>query len=203
MYKSGMTARQVFDIVEHEADISVPIADSMCALWMNASIQMLYSEIVREERNTVLSFPSSRSVSYSYLSVGADEAAVEARDIVGVYGDGRELERISGGIGAILNTKRPSWYDAGSEMNLLLPFTPENIRIAHVVRPALITAEQAETQEVCVPPEFVPMLLSRLRGEIYKVYNEDALAAKWLADYNAELETFKVWAAQHGEVYGM
>ena len=47
------------------------------------------------------------------------------------------------------------------------------------------------------------MLLSRLRGEIYKVSNEDALAAKWLADYNAELETFKVWAAQHGEVYGM
>lgn len=36
MYKSGMTARQVFDIVEQEADISVPIADSMCALWLNA-----------------------------------------------------------------------------------------------------------------------------------------------------------------------
>ena len=65
MYKSGMTARQVFDIVEQEADISVPIADSMCALWLNASVQMLYSEIVREERNTVLSLPSSRSVADS------------------------------------------------------------------------------------------------------------------------------------------
>jgi hypothetical protein len=46
------------------------------------------------------------------------------------------------------------------------------------------------------------MVAAKMRGEAYKIANEDGLAAKWLADYNAQLESFKVWAADRNHRYG-
>jgi hypothetical protein len=46
------------------------------------------------------------------------------------------------------------------------------------------------------------MLAARLRGEAYKLANEDALAAKWLSDYNAQLDDFKAFSAAHAPSFG-
>jgi hypothetical protein len=46
------------------------------------------------------------------------------------------------------------------------------------------------------------MLAARLRAEAYKIANEDGQAGKWMQDYNAQLETFGVWAARRNERYG-
>lgn len=202
MYKSGMTAAQLYAIVEADADISISVPKDMLALWINAVQQMLYSEIVREERFTALTADGTGSVLYTALAAQTGEAAVEGRDIVGVFdGKGKEFERVSGGIGYIMASTRPVWIDTGSGIKYYAPFPVERMQIAHVARPALVTA--AGTEDICVPIEFVPMILARIRGEIYKLANEDGLSAKWLSDYNTELETFKVWAAQHGEVWGL
>lgn len=198
MYKSGMTAQKLFEILRGDVDISIAIDDNLLLLWLNALQQMLYSEIVREQRVSSI-FGEGDAVPYSQLARAEDESMPEARDIIGVFADNVEAQRVSGGIGRILHGERPAWYDGGSAICMMLPVPAREVQVAHVVRPATATI----TDEVCVPPEFLPMVLSRLRGEVYRVSNEDGLASKWLADFNVELETFKVWCASHREKYGM
>jgi hypothetical protein len=50
--------------------------------------------------------------------------------------------------------------------------------------------------------EWLDLLAARMRGEAYKVANEDGLAGKWMNDYNMQLESFKIWAAKRNERYG-
>lgn len=202
MYNSGITAKRLFSILREDVDIELSIGDGLCVLWLNAVQQMLYSEIVQEQNITVLE-NGGDAVLYSSLSRGDGEDVPAARDIVAVFADGAEAQRVSGGVGRILHGERPAWYDGGSGLCLMLPDRPEIVQIAHIVRPALVTEETASVSPVMVPPEFIPMILSRLRGEMYKIANEDGMAAKWLGEYNTELETFKVWAASHGKHYGM
>lgn len=198
MFKSGMTAGKLFQILRDDVDISLSIDDDLLLLWLNALQQMLYSEIVREQRMTEITGEGDVLV-YSHLSRAEDEAMPEARDITAVFADGVEAQRVSGGIGRILHGERPAWYDRDGAICMMLPVPAREVQVAHVVRPAMAD----EGSEVCVPPEFLPMVLSRMRGEIYRVANEDGLASKWLADFNMELETFKVWCASHREKYGM
>ena len=40
MYKSGMTAAQLFSILREDVDIALSIGDGMCVLWLNAVQQM-------------------------------------------------------------------------------------------------------------------------------------------------------------------
>lgn len=55
---------------------------------------------------------------------------------------------------------------------------------------------------VPLPYEFVELVRCKLRGEAYKLINDDALAAKWIGEYNTLLENFKVYIASHGSMYG-
>ena len=53
-----------------------------------------------------------------------------------------------------------------------------------------------------VPYEFIDIIKAKLRGEAYKLANEDALAAKWLQDYNAQLQDFAAWVQDKAAVFG-
>ena len=161
MYKSGMTAGALFKILREDVDISLSVDDSLLLLWLDALQQMLYSEIIREQRLTRI-VGEGDAVLYTSLSCGVDESIPEARDIVGVFADNVEAQRVSGGIGRILHGERPSWYDGDSAICMMLPVPAREVQIAHVVRPLAATVDS----EVCVPPEFLPMVLSRLRGGI-------------------------------------
>lgn len=198
MFRSGMTVAELFAVLRDDVDISLSIGDELLFVWLNAVQNMLYSELIREQRYTEVSGKGD-AVLYTELSRGVDEAVPEARDIEAVFADGVEARRVSGGIGRILHGDRPSWYDGGNAVCMILPDNAELVQIAHIIRPA----DAELDSEVCVPREFIPMVLSRLRGEMYRIANEDGLASKWLSDYNTELETFKLWCAQHGKTYGM
>ena len=54
-----------------------------------------------------------------------------------------------------------------------------------------------------LPVEFIDLVKAKLRGEAYKLANEDNHAAKWLNDYNTLLETFKAWIADKSANFGM
>ena len=45
--------------------------------------------------------------------------------------------------------------------------------------------------------------IAELRGEAYKLCNEDAVAAKWLNDYNALLDSFRQWLVLRQPNFGM
>lgn len=64
-------------------------------------------------------------------------------------------------------------------------------------------AEQTEDERtVPLPYEFTELVRCKLRGEAYKLINDDALAAKWIGEYNTLLENFKVYISTHGSMYG-
>lgn len=202
MYNSSYTAREVLEILRGDVDISLDISDAQILMWLTSIEQMLYAEIICEQRFTRIPYDGA-IVKYAILNRGAGETIPEARDIVAVFADQSELQRVSGGVGAILHGDRGAWYDTGEEMQLKFPVAPREILVAHAVRPERFSEETASGATVHVPAEFVPMILARLRGEMYKLCNEDNLAAKWLMDYNTEIENFKIWAARHGRKYGV
>lgn len=55
---------------------------------------------------------------------------------------------------------------------------------------------------VPLPYEFVELVRCKLRGEAYKLINDDGVAAKWLAEYDVLLENFKTYIEIHRSKYG-
>ena len=60
-----------------------------------------------------------------------------------------------------------------------------------------------DNSNVMVPLEFIDLVKAKLRGEAYKLANEDDIAAKWLNDYNILLETFKAWISEKSSNFGL
>ena len=85
-------------------------------------------------------------------------------------------------------------------------FQPKEIRIIYFVKPKLNAVDENDNIEpgnVMLPIEFIDLVKAKLRGEAYKLSNEDSLAAKWLNDYNILLETFKAWLNSKQPNFGM
>ena len=79
------------------------------------------------------------------------------------------------------------------------------LSIIYYVRPLPKSIENmnAHNQNIMLPHEFIDLAKTKLRGEAYKLCNEDTLSAKWLADYNALLETFTQWINDKRPNFGL
>ena len=55
---------------------------------------------------------------------------------------------------------------------------------------------------VPLPYEFVELVRCKLRGEAYKLMNDDGQAAKWLSEYDVLVENFKTYIELHRSRYG-
>lgn len=55
---------------------------------------------------------------------------------------------------------------------------------------------------VPLPYEFVELVKCKLRGEAYKLINDDGVAAKWLSEYDVQVENFKTYIELHRSRYG-
>ena len=53
-----------------------------------------------------------------------------------------------------------------------------------------------------LPYEFLDMVKAKLRGEAYKIANENSIAANWLNDYNAILMDFRAWVETKRASFG-
>ena len=202
MYNSGITAANLISDVKNEADISVGILDSVWIRAINTVEQFLYTEILREYASVVLDVNdlTDDKVILSDLPAANGAANIEYDDIIKVFGDDVELSR-SGIIGAVEFPEKDLYYtDYNGNLVLNLVGEFEKITVIYRLRPKLKATDSADV--VAVPPEFIDLVAAKMRGEAYKIANEDGLAAKWLADYNAQLESFKVWAATRNQRYG-
>lgn len=79
----------------------------------------------------------------------------------------------------------------------------KNIKVIYFVRPELIDEKNYTAKKVMVPVEFIDLVKAKLRGEAYKLMNEDAFAAKWLNDYNVLLEDFRAWVEDKRPQFGL
>lgn len=199
MYDSGVKCSDFINSIIGEADISIEIQSDSWYRWLNTVEQFIYTEILDEYASAEIDYASD-SVTLSTLTVPYGCASVTYDDVIAVYADGVQVEK--SGIKGVMNFSDKNLYYTDYNGNLVLSLTevPNKITVIYRLRPILKT--EAGNHNVAVPAEFLDMVSARLRGEAYKIANEDGLAGKWLADYNTQLESFKVWAEKRNKRYG-
>lgn len=208
MFDSGIFAHDLIEQIKSEADIAPDITDESYIQWLNAVEQLLYSEVIKEQKAIML------HSTYSHIGMDsitdeftdANEGDIRFEDIHAVYVDGRQLIKSTVASGVFFP------YSYCKEGNALkINFGPDDgtavpdrtVRIVYFVKPKLKTESNIATETVKVPVEFIDLVKAKLRGEAYKVANEDDVAAKWLNDYNVLLETFKLWLSEKQPTFGM
>ena len=200
MFDSGITASALIEQIKDEADIAIPISDATYVLWLNALEQLLYTELIQEQGKIELDGVNGSVIAIDTLNVPNGENAVRFEDIHAIYADETQLIKSTVASGVLFPN---TYYKIQNDVGLNLKNQPEKLKIIYFVRPALKTVDNISTEYVMLPIEFIDLAKAKLRGEAYKVANEDNLAAKWINDYNVLLETFKAWISGKQSEFGI
>lgn len=206
MYHSGVLVNNFIESLKDEADISLEIPEAAWYRWLNTVEQFVYTEVLKDYVSAEISLEDYPSdvVSLSLLPVPEDASAVCFDDVIRVYGEnGTEIPK--GGASSAYEFPEKSLFYGNGQTALVLSTPEEQVRIGVVyrLRPVLKSAENGASLEVALPPEYLDMAAAKMRGEAYKLANEDSLAAKWLQDFNQQVENFKVWAMSRNERFGI
>lgn len=203
MFDSGISVKDLIEELKNtEVDIALDIPNKTYVEWLNSLQQLLYSEIIKEQRKKTIENPESNVISLPF-EVGTDENAPRFEDIYTVYVGNKQLIKTTLTSGAIFSD---TYCKANNDLwiNTLSPL--EKVEIIYFVKPALVKVDENDEipdVKVMVPVEFIELVKAKLRGEAYKLANEDSLAAKWLNDYNVLVETFKLWIDGKSSKFGM
>ena len=205
MYDSGITVSAFLDSVDQEADISIEIPRTSPLRWLSAVEQFAYTEVLKEyvKAEIALDTYPSDVIDLKNLPVPVGAAIPVYDDVIRVYGEqGQELRK-SGAVAGYENPDYDLFYtDYNGGLILHTRIEQSRITIVYRVRPEIKTQDNESLLNVALPVEYLDMAAAKIRGEAYKISNEDGLAAKWLADYNQQVENFKVWAISRNERYG-
>lgn len=196
MFNSGKSVKELITELKSEVDIAPEIPTSTYLIWLNSIEQLCYSEFIKEQREIIVENPTT-SVSLANLEISTDEAPIRFEDIYAVYSDGVQLMKTTLASGQIFPD---TFYKNGDNLGLNLPYMTKELKIIYFVRPKIKTAE---TGNVMMPIEFIDLVKAKMRGEAYKLVNEDSVASKWLNDYNVLLENFKAWCDNRASQFGV
>lgn len=207
MYDSEVTAADFINGIKDEIDIASVVPDSAFVRWLNTVEQTVYTELIREMRLVHMPVDyvdggDTPAFSLSDIVPEDGEGDVLFDDIIKVYVDNVELDRVSLISGTVFDNIGMYYKNGGKVMvKTLIPATEASV--IYVVRPVkkAIAGGELPSETVKLPGEWLEIAASRLRGEAYKLVNDDNLSAKWLNDYNTCLEQFKVWLTKN-KVYG-
>lgn len=200
MFDSGICASDLISQLKGEVDIAYPISDESYILWLNALEQLLYTELIGEQGEIETDGTAGSEIDVSALSVPSGEASVRFEDIFAVYADKTQLIKSTLASGNLFHN---TYYKTKNNIGLNLKKQPKKLRIIYIVRPELKTVNNYRTLNVMLPIEFIELSKAKLRGEAYKLANEDSLSAKWINDYNVLLETFKLWLQNKQASFGL
>ena len=168
MFDSGVKAKSLIDSIKFEADIALPIASSTYLEWLSALEQLIYSEIIREQKAVTLNGTHDIPIDLSEIQSGEFEAPVRYEDIYTVYADEEQLIQSTVTSGVIF---RDTWYKTENNLGLNLSKTPETIKIIYFVRPAIKKGSGEEIPDIPV--------LFRLNFWTWYVPNFWAKRIKW------------------------
>lgn len=204
MFDSGIKASDLIEQLSNEVDVSLPISKDTYAAWLSSTEQVLYSAFIKDVRKMIKTPqepPNALGITkidLSDSSINPEQDRIRFEDVRAVYyGDLQLLKSTAITASIVPNT----WYKSNDDIKDKMLFchtaekTKKSITICYTVRPAIKKYSDSGTLDstVKVPFEFIDLIKSKLRGEAYKLANEDALAAKWLNDYNAYLQDFQIW----------
>lgn len=199
MFDSGITAYNFIENLKKEADVAPVISDKTYLSWLNSTEQMLYGSIVKEE-----GIYETASISEVTLPIAIDgENSVRMEDITAVYAGSRlsiQLLLVTTANGL---TFENTYFKKNDMLCTHVGSDVDKLKIVYYRRPVIKTTSNWKDCKVMLPVEFVDLMSAKLRGEAYKLANEDSLAAKWLNDYNALLQDFGAWCALKNPKVGM
>lgn len=202
MFDSGITASGLITDLKSEVDVALPVPDEKYLEWLSALEQLLYGMFIQEQKKLILPGPVQNPVNLKTLSVGDDEANIRYEDIYTIFADGLQLIESTVTSGEIFTN---TWYKTDGQLGYNTIEPPQCMEIVYFVRPKIkqLSNNVLPETSVFVPFEFLDMVRAKLRGEAYKMANEDSLAAKWLNDYNVLLQNFKTWILRKKAQFGM
>ena len=206
MFDSGISAVDLIKELKNEVDVAYEIPDGSYIFWLSSLEQLLYSEIIKEQNKIIIVEPPEDKIIIASVFTPFGESPFRFEDIHTIYADGVQLIKSTVTSGVIFpNTYYKTGVDIGYNVrNAKNPlYKVSEIVIIYFARPEIKTGINAGNLNVMIPYEFIDLIKAKLRGEAYKLCNEDIVAAKWLGDYNALLESFKVWILNRKEKLGM
>ena len=198
MFDSGISVKNLIEELKTEVDIALEIPDATYISWLNSLQQILYTEIIKEQRKKVLQPPFANNLIDISSMAENNENTPIFEDIHAVYADDTQLIKTTVTSGVVF---RNTFFRITDKLAFNTENAPKEITIIYFVRPALVD-EQSDAN-VMVPIEFIDLVKAKLRGEAYKLVNEGEISAMWLNDYNILLETFKVWVADKTPNFGL
>ncbi len=207
MYDSAVTTADFIAGIRDEIDIAAIVPDTAFVRWLNTVEQTVYTELIREMKlvHIAVDYADGDDVPSFLLSDiapsdGEEQAIYD--DIIKVYDSGIELDRVSL-ISGLTFDNLGMYYMNGDRVMVKTIIPATEVSVIYVVRPVkkAVINGALPNETVKLPAEWLEIAASRLRGEAYKMANDDNLAAKWLNDYNLYLEQFKVWL-QKNNIYG-
>lgn len=201
MYHSGVTVADAIDMLSNEVDIVGDIPVSSYLRWVSSLEQLIYSDLVVDERSGSVSASPEFTLNLGYLTRGTDEKIPTFDEVRKVYRNGEELTRA--GLSAVhqFGDDKAIYYKKANTVGVSVYGGGVGESFTVIWR-AVPNVKTEESEEILVPYEWLDMVLAKMRGEAYKIANDDAQAAKWLGDYNAQMESFRLWAAERGKRYG-
>ena len=205
MFDSGISVKSVIEELKNtEVDIALDIPNITYVTWLNELQQMLYTETIKEQRKAILNPTTlSNPFNLSVIPTGSGESIPRFEDIYAVYADDLQLIKSSVASGNIFDN---TFYKENNELGYNVKEIPNKLKIIYIVRPAIVTVDsndEISDANVMIPLEFIDLVKAKLRGEAYKLVNEDGIASKWLNDYNILLETFKLWITSKSSNFGI
>lgn len=206
MFDSGISVKNLLSELNTEVDIALDIPDATYVEWLNSLQQLLYTEFIKEQKRFVIASPPASPIGMN-LSVDTNENPPRFEDIHAVYADGTQLIKSTVTSGIIFpytyfKDNNGIGYNTRTVDGVME--VPGELQIVYFAKPKLIDSENiADDDNVMIPIEFIDLVKAKLRGEAYKLANEDSLSSKWLNDYNVLLETFKLWLSEKASNFGL
>lgn len=201
MFDSGYRADELIKDIESESNMAQTVSATAYCSWINNLEQLIYSDIIREERETEKEF--SEEIQLCSLYTQADfEDIIRPEDIykVFIYEKGlfTELEKTKPSrILSGLQDSYSYYIDAGRIKLYPGNSRPEKAKIIYFARPIPKTVISGKViGNIALPIEFIEMLKCRLRGEKYRLIGDDELCAKWINEYNRYIEDFKQYISE-------
>lgn len=192
MMHSEISAATLLDRVIAGMGMFTPPSRDFFRDTMNECLTRLYTELVRESAWRTISIGGAYVPFERILSPTG--VPVEREDILAVYADGKQARYLRSDLHDLTPDTKKNFF-APDDTGILLAFPAAVVRVCFLLRPPICTAQNETTYMLPLPREFVPLLRARLLGEGYKMAGEDALAAKWLEEYNQALEGFAAYLA--------
>lgn len=202
MYFSNTTQKEFLDAVAADLCLlEAPTRDALRAS-LNDILYRLYTEEIAERTAATVTCAADGTLAAAALPHPTRGSATPCpEDICTVRAEGEPYVCVPAHLFSRLEESGGRFFTLTEDGIRLAPVPAGGVTVAFLSRPAGMSA-QNEGSVVPFPVGYLPLLSSYIKGEAYLAAGEDALAARFRADFNARLADFREALARERERRG-